>query len=379
MHCFRGIRIERQRSSRKVWAVDLFCGAGGLTHGLERAGIDVRLGVDIDPACEYPFSANNKARFLLKPVEELTPSDIERFFRKNGIRLLAGCAPCQTFSTYNQKATPDDKRWWLLRQFSRLVQEISPELVTMENVPRLESQGVFDEFLGTLRDARYHIDRQIVNCEEYGIPQHRQRLVLLASKLGPIRLMSPSEFGADRTTVRKSIADLPSLQAGEKDETDPLHQAAILSHLNKKRIEASKPGGTWRDWRGTLVAECHRKGTGKTYPSVYGRMCWDEPAPTITTQFFGFGNGRFGHPEKGRSIRLRYAALFQSFSRKYVFWPRDRNLNRSAVSKFIGNVDPPSNAGQGARRDTGRRRHRLSATPLIWSCYALGGKSRRPR
>lgn len=364
MHCFEGTRNQKQRSNRKIWAVDLFCGAGGLTHGLERAGIDVQLGIDIDPACEYPFSANNKAKFLLKPVEELTASDIERFFRKNGIRLLAGCAPCQTFSTYNQKATPDDKRWWLLRQFSRLVREICPELVTMENVPRLRGQGVFEEFIGALRDANYHVDIETVNCEDYGIPQHRQRLVLLASSLGPIRLISPSEFSTDRTTVRESIADLPPLKAGEVDETDPLHQAAILSDLNKKRIEASKPGGTWRDWRETLVADCHRKGTGKTYPSVYGRMCWDELAPTITTQFFGFGNGRFGHPAQDRAISLREGAILQSFPKDYAFVPPGNPIHRKSVGRLIGNAVPPklgeaiglSVLGHVARWDRDRRK-----------------------
>ena len=337
-------RIERiqigKRAKRKVYAVDLFCGAGGLTYGLEKAGIDVRLGVDIDPACEYPFSANNAAKFLLKSVEDLKAEDLERVFPKNGIRLLAGCAPCQTFSTYNQKATPDDKRWWLLLQFARLVEEISPELVTMENVPRLQDQGVFEEFLGTLQNAKYHVHIDIVNCEEYGIPQHRQRLVLLASKLGPIRLLSPGEFGAERTTVRENIADLPPLRAGEMEETDPLHQASILSDLNRKRIEASKPGGTWRDWQKTLVADCHKKKTGKTYPSVYGRMCWDEPAPTITTQFFGFGNGRFGHPDQDRAISLREGAMLQSFAPDYEFTPPGKPIHLRKVGRLIGNAVP---------------------------------------
>jgi DNA (cytosine-5)-methyltransferase 1 len=326
---------------RKVSAVDLFCGAGGLTHGLERAGIDVRLGVDIDPACEYPFTANNAGKFLLKSVEDLKAEDLERVFRKNGIRLLAGCAPCQTFSTYNRKATPDDKRWWLLLQFARLVKEISPELVMMENVPRIRNQGVFEEFLGTLHEAKYHVHMEIVNCEEYGIPQHRKRLILLASKLGPIRLLSPGEFGAKHTTVRDAIADLPPLGAGAMASTDPLHQASNLSDLNVKRIEASKPGGTWRDWQEALVVDCHKKKTGKTYPSVYGRMCWDEPAPTITTQFFGFGNGRFGHPDQNRAISLREGAILQSFPKDYEFVPPGRPVYKKAVGRLIGNAVPP--------------------------------------
>jgi len=212
----------------------------------------------------------------------------------------------------------------------------------MENVPRLEDQGVFEEFLSTLHDARYHVDRNIVNCEDYGIPQHRQRLVLLASKLGPIRLLTPSEFGADRPTVRDSIADLPPLKAGERDETDPLHLASTLSKLNRKRIKASRPGGTWRDWKKTLVADCHKKRTGKTYPSVYGRMCWDEPAPTITTQFFGFGNGRFGHPEQDRAISLREGAILQSFPKDYEFVPPEESIFKKSVGRLIGNAVPPT-------------------------------------
>jgi DNA (cytosine-5)-methyltransferase 1 len=322
--------------------VDLFCGAGGLTNGLERAGVDVRLGVDVDPACMYPYSANNAARFLLKSVEELEPRDIESAFRKNGIRLLAGCAPCQTFSTYNQKATPEDKRWWLLRQFSRLVQETSPELVTMENVPRLRDQGVFKEFLTTLHEAGYIVSHGVVNCAEYGIPQHRHRLVLLASRLGSISLLSPSEFGARPTTVREIIADLPPLKAGEMYGDDPLHQTSALSRTNLKRMEASRPGGTWRDWEKALVAACHKKRTGKTYPSVYGRMRWDEPAPTITTQFFGFGNGRFGHPEQDRAISLREGAILQSFPMDYEFVPPGKPIYKKSLGRLIGNAVPPT-------------------------------------
>jgi DNA (cytosine-5)-methyltransferase 1 len=132
---------------RKVYAVDLFCGAGGQTHGLRKAGIDVRLGVDIDPACEYPYTANNDAGFLLDSVENLEARKLREHFPKNGIELLAGCAPCQTFSTYNQKAKEADRRWWLPMQFSRLVDELSPDMVTMENVPRRIEHNVFDEFV----------------------------------------------------------------------------------------------------------------------------------------------------------------------------------------------------------------------------------------
>ena len=163
---------------------------------------------------------------------------------------------------------------------------------------------------------------------------------MLASRLGPIRLLSSSELGATRSTVRDSIADLPPLKAGEMDEDDPLHQTSTLSSINMKRIEASRPGGTLRDWKATLVADCHKKISGKTYASVYGRMCWDEPAPTITTQFFGFGNGRFGHPEQNRAISLREGAILQSFPKNYMFTPPGEPIHKKSVGRLIGNAVP---------------------------------------
>ena len=324
----------------KVYAVDLFCGAGGLTHGLMKAGVDVRLGVDIDPACEYPYTANNNAKFLLKSVEALESHELQSHYRKNGIKLLAGCAPCQTFSTYNQKATETDKRWWLLLQFSRLVDELSPDLVTMENVPRLVEQNVFGEFVENLETRGYSVAYEVVNCADYGVPQQRNRLVLLASKLGPIKLQSPAEFGKRPITVKEAIGNLPPLKAGTSHPKDSLHQSSALSEVNMRRIRASKPGGSWRDWPKELVAACHKKKSGKTYRSVYGRMVWEGPAPTVTTQFFGFGNGRFGHPEQDRAISLREGAIIQSFPPDYEFLAPGKQVCQKSIGRLIGNAVP---------------------------------------
>jgi DNA (cytosine-5)-methyltransferase 1 len=325
---------------RSICAVDLFCGAGGLTHGLIRAGVDVCLGVDIDPACEYPYQSNNDAEFLLKSVELVEPQDISPHFKKDSVKLLAGCAPCQTFSMYNQKARDTDKRWWLLRQFARLIGELQPELVTMENVPLLVEQNVFAEFLFTLENNGYKVKHSIVSCSEYGIPQQRRRLVLLASKLGDISLSSPEELGDAIKTVKDAIGILPPIAAGTSDPHDSLHQSSALSDTNLKRIKASRPGGTWRDWPANLVATCHKKKSGKSYPSVYGRMTWDDPAPTITTQFFGFGNGRFGHPEQDRAISLREGAILQSFPLDYAFVPPGEPVCQKAIGRLIGNAVP---------------------------------------
>lgn len=121
--------------------------------------------------------------------------------------------------------------------------------------------------------------------------------MLLASRLGPINLIPPTHTPEEYKTVRQAIGNLPRLRSNGVDPRDRLHQCSGLSKTNLQRIKASRPGGTWRDWSKSVVAKCHRKTNGKTYPSVYGRMSWSEPAPTLTGQFYGFGNGRFGHPD----------------------------------------------------------------------------------
>lgn len=336
----RRTKRDRNVDKTKIVGIDLFCGAGALTYGLSKAGIDIRLGVDIDPSCDYPFSANNSSEFLLESVTNLKGSDLLRVYQGASVRLLAGCAPCQTFSSYYQKANSDDTRWWLLSEFSRLVGETMPELVTMENVPGLRDKEVFDEFVEKLRSWEYRIFYDIVDCYYYGVPQHRNRLVLLASRLGAIELLPPSKFSLKKKTVRDIIGRMPPLEAGGTDSSDPLHQCSGLSELNLKRMRASRPGGTWRDWDKILVSECHRRDSGKTYPGVYGRMRWDDVAPTITTQFFGFGNGRFGHPDQNRAISLREGAMLQGFPKKYKFVKSKNDIHKKTIGRLVGNAVP---------------------------------------
>lgn len=323
----------------QIVAVDLFCGMGGLTHGLSKAGVAVRLGVDLDPACRYPIEANNAARFLEADVGELLPSDVQTAFDDAQITLLAGCAPCQPFSSYAQSAKRDAPHgdWDLLRSFSRLVLAVRPTLVTMENVPPLMKQPIFKDFVADLHGAGYNLDFKVVDGRNIGLPQRRQRLVLVASLLGPITIPDAEKPSA---TVRDAIANLPPLSAGSSDPEDPLHAAAALSDLNLARVRHSKPGGTWRDWPSELVAPCHARATGSTYPSVYGRMEWDKPAPTMTTQCYGFGNGRFGHPEQDRAISLREAAMIQSFPKDYAFVPPGTPINFNSLGRMIGNAVP---------------------------------------
>jgi DNA (cytosine-5)-methyltransferase 1 len=330
--------------NRNISAVDLFCGVGGLTRGLEDAGIDVRLGVDLDPACQFAYEKNNRAEFKEADVSTLEAASLRKVFSGGGFTLLAGCAPCQPFSTYARSSKGMERKsrragktddWVLVRRFGELVAELQPDLVTMENVPPLADQPVFADFLYSL--SGYSVDYAVVDSRTIGLPQSRQRLVLVASKLGPIQLAIAE---LEEATVRQTIGGLPALRAGERDADDPLHVASKLSPKNLARIKASCPGGTWRDWPEELRAQCHRRPTGATYPSVYGRMEWDKPSPTITTQCFGYGNGRFGHPEQNRAISLREAAMLQGFPRSYAFLPDGQRANFAALGKLIGNAVP---------------------------------------
>nr|WP_257787819.1 DNA cytosine methyltransferase [Fuerstiella marisgermanici] len=319
--------------------MDLFCGVGGLTHGLAKAGIDVVAGFDTDALCEYAYESNNDATFVREDVGALVGKDIRALWDKDTTTLLAGCAPCQPFSTYSRASRKDkpDEKWELVRHFSRLVGEAKPDLVTMENVAQIVRHDVFQEFLESL--AGYSIWHSVVECRAFGVPQTRKRLVLLASKLGPIKMSRPNP-SAGKATVATAISRLPQLAAGESDCKDPLHHACNLSAINLKRIRASQPGGTWRDWPVSLRANCHKQEAGETYPSVYGRMQWDEPAPTITTQCFGYGNGRFGHPEQDRAITLREAAMLQTFPRRYKFLRAKEKVVFHTMGRLIGNAVP---------------------------------------
>jgi DNA (cytosine-5)-methyltransferase 1 len=318
----------------------LFCGAGGLTHGLIESGVDVVAGIDLDGICEYPYTANHEGvAFLKRDVSKLKASEVEELFGDAEIRVLAGCAPCQPFSTYTQRyETIGTERWWLLDHFARLVEEIGPDIVTMENVPTVTKHSVFTAFVASLEALDYHVWFDVIDCADYGLPQRRRRTVLLASLHGPIRLRKPDT--GDSRTVRDALKGLPFLKHGSSSGRDPLHTASHLSPLNLERINASRPGGTWRDWPAHLIAKCHRRKTGKTYPGVYGRMTWDDPAPTLTTQFYGFGNGRFGHPTQARGLSLREGAILQGFPQDYSFVRDGDRVYFKTLGRLIGNAVP---------------------------------------
>ena len=307
---------------------------------MQRAGVTISAGIDIDPACKHPFEHNVGAKFYGRDASKLTAKFLASRFPEKTIRVLAGCAPCQPYSTYAGGKSDPQHSWKLLSKFGELVRDVLPDIVTMENVPGLIHRSVFSEFESVLKENGYFVFKSVVKCKDYGVPQTRKRLVVLASRLKRIELAPPPASRGDDATVRNAIEHLAAICAGQCDEADRLHQSSGLSETNALRIRNSRPGGTWRDWEPSLRAACHLKGTGRTFPSVYGRMEWDQPSPTITTQFHGYGNGRFGHPTQDRAISLREGALLQTFPDTYSFVPESEPVRIGPVARLIGNAVP---------------------------------------
>jgi DNA (cytosine-5)-methyltransferase 1 len=333
----------------RVSAIDLFCGAGGLSLGLRQAGMSIAAGIDLDASCQYAYESNIEAPFLESDVRDVTAGQLGHIWAPGYVRLLAGCAPCQPFSPYRRGVdTSAEKQWPLLDEFGRLVSETLPELVTMENVPRIGSSIVFQRFVSLLERLNYHTAWETCYGPLFGLPQHRRRLVLLASRLGPIDSPAPVS-DPTATTVRTAIAALPPLEAGETHADDPLHKCRSLAPVNLERIRASRPGGTWEDWPEDLRAPCHRRSSGASFRNVYARMTWDEPSPTITTLAYNYGAGRFGHPDQDRAISLREAALLQGFPAGYRFVSPGTPVRLNAVSRMIGNAVPPPIAASAGR------------------------------
>lgn len=328
----------------KINAIDLFCGVGGLTYGVQQAGINVVAGFDFEQSCKFAYEKNNNAKFVHKDIKELGDDELLSYYpNETDIKVLIGCAPCQPFSAYSHRYKESESRQEkldLLDYFGKQVQLVKPDIVSMENVPQLAKENIFARFVALLIEEGYKVSWKIAFAPAYGIPQNRKRLLLLASKFGDIEFQE--ELSQESyPTVRQAISKLPKLNAGETDPNDSLHRARKLSDLNMKRIKNSNPGGTWRDWDESLLPNCYKKKSGKSFGSVYGRLEWDKPSSTITTQFLGYGNGRFGHPEQDRALSLREGAILQSFPEDYQFIQNADSVSSQKIAMQIGNAVPP--------------------------------------
>ena len=313
---------------KTVIAVDFFCGVGGLTRGLLDAGIIVKKGYDIDSGVRETYEKNNRGKFFHKDISLLKGEEVlEGIDRKNNFFLLAGCAPCQPFSRINKKISEKDDKKILLLQFGRLIEETKPDFVLMENVPGLKNgkgQVIFRKFENILKKENYSYDVKILNARDYGVPQNRKRIVLVASKHDLITLPAPTHGPKSKNkssfiTVRETISRYPRISVGTKHKEIPNHETRKLSELNKKRLRLiRKNGGSRIDLPKNLVLKCHKNYKG--HSDVYGRMEWDKVAPTLTCKCTSISNGRFAHPTQTRGISVREAAALQTFGDDYVFY-----------------------------------------------------------
>jgi DNA (cytosine-5)-methyltransferase 1 len=324
-------------------AIDLFCGCGGVTRGFSDAGIRVAAGIDLDEDCKSTYERNNKkSKFILSDVSKLSGRQLVKHLGhvKPGDKLLlSACAPCQPFSQHTRVKRIDSERR-VLTQVARLVRELGPDFVFLENVYGLKNvpgYSAFRRLLNTLEELGYKTESGMVDASDFGVPQTRRRFVLTAVRFGNAVWPTPTHGARLKpyVTVRKAIEKFPELRHGEKHPRLPNHIASPLSDLNFRRITATPPdGGSRSQWPDDLKLDCHAEHDG--HPDVYGRLRWDAPAPTLTTKCTSLSNGRYGHPEQNRAISAREAAALQGFKTKYVFFATVHVLRR-----LIGNAVPP--------------------------------------
>lgn len=327
------------RGGVTISVVDFFCGCGGTSAGLKAAGMNVLAGIDIDAVALDTFKRNFRGAMVLKEdISELTCSSLgEKLGVIERPLLFAACAPCQPFSKQNRYKSKSDRRVVLLDEFHKFVEEFLPEYVILENVPGMQrvKKGPFTRFTRVLKRLGYDFDYDVKDAKTYGVPQSRRRLVLIASRLGPINLPADTHGDGliDYTTVWDAIGEYHPLQAGQSSSKIANHKAAQISELNLKRLKHTPEGGDRRDWPQHLVLDCHVNKSG--YTDTYGRLKRDEPAKTLTTKCISISNGRFGHPTQHRGLTVREAAALQTFPNDFVF---EGTLIQTA--RQVGNAVP---------------------------------------
>jgi DNA (cytosine-5)-methyltransferase 1 len=309
--------------------VDFFCGCGGASEGLRQANFDISLGIDFDENAAATYQVNfPEAAFINRDIREIETREVLDLLAGNDDTplLFTACAPCQPFSSQNKFKANDDNRVSLLDETHRFIIALQPEYIMLENVPGMQRidenvEGPFCRFIEFLNEQGYQHITFVAKSQEYGVPQKRKRLVLLASSLAP--MVEPPKTHGDGLrpfpTVRDFIDGYPQLTSGDVCEFDHVHATARMNDLNIARIQHTPEGGDRRNWPAHLVNECHKNYTGHT--DTYGRMSWDSLAPTLTTKCNSYSNGRFGHPDinQDRAISVREASRLQTFPVDYQF------------------------------------------------------------
>ncbi len=332
-------------------AIDLFCGAGGLTVGLKRAGFRVVAAVEVDPVIAATYKKNHpEVKLIIKDIKQVTAKEILALTGIKKIDLVAGCPPCQGFSKLTDKHHRNDERNQLVLEMGRLVKELEPSICMMENVPGLSQRGLplLSIVERDLADIGYKINRGILQMADYGVPQSRRRLVLLAGKGFEISL--PKATHGRVANKEMGVASWVKVRDVLRDRAKPVtlaeanraggpgkfnwHVVRNLQPISIRRLRATKAGASRLSLPKHLRPDCHKNSDG--FENAYGRMSWDDVAPTMTSGCTTLSSGRFGHPEADRTISVREAALIQTFPKNYKF---DTSKIATAC-ELVGNALP---------------------------------------
>lgn len=326
-------------TGRILRAIDIYCGSGAVTEGLKAEGISVIAAVDNDPiACETYRLNHPEVRLYPSDIRKLVPADIRSDIGFTGaLDFLIICAPCQPFSSQNRRRSTDDDRADLVLEGLNFIEEFKPEVVFFENVPGIAISGPLHSLRYKLAVLGYALSEpKTLNAADCGVPQRRERCIMVAARNqeGINSFYESIEF-SPTVTVRHAIGGLRQLRSGERDPADPLHFARKHQPIVLQRLKhIPKDGGSRLSLPPELELDCH-KGRKNDFPDVYGRMRWDDVAPTLTTGCTDVTKGRFAHPRDDRAITLREAALLQSFPLNYRFYG-----NSGQIARQIGNAVP---------------------------------------
>lgn len=342
-----------QRKIRSLYqptAIDIFAGGGGLTLGLKKAGFQVVAAVETEKYAFSTYKANHpEVRAFKQDIRTIRGESLLQCSPTGKIDLLSGCPPCQGFSALTSKKGEIDPRNQLVLEMGRLVEEIKPKIVMIENVPGLTSKGkkIFNQLLRKLDSLGYLINYEVLQVASYGIPQSRQRLILLAG-LGfsvDFPKKTHTKMGEDNLlpwkTLREAIGFMPEpvILSDIKDSGGPQHHnwhvIRSISSDTLAILKAAQPGESRLKLPLELRPACH-KDRKDGFNNVYGRLSWDQVSSTITGGCTTVSKGRFGHPDQDRTISVREAALLQTFPENYIF---DTPFIDS-VCTIIGNALP---------------------------------------
>jgi DNA (cytosine-5)-methyltransferase 1 len=330
-------------------AIDAFCGAGGLSIGLTKVGFDILLGFDLDKTCVETLKLNSKTirhTTLQSDVKDMLGGKLLKHLKihKGELDLLAGGPPCQGFSVQRTIGGDLDARNLLVDDYGDLIAEVEPRFFLMENVPGIggkRGRETVDRFTDRMTEIGYFCHEKILDAQDYGVPQRRRRFIVVGEKVtgtGPLFEWPKLVRAEAANTVRATIGHLPAPPKDGSDHPDFFgHRSDRLSEVNKARLMALKEGQARDDLPEHLLANCHKMSSDVIgHRNVYGRMTWDEVAPTITARFDSFTRGKFGHPDQVRSISLREGALLQTFPGSYNFCG-----TKVDIARQIGNAVPP--------------------------------------